>query len=157
MIQIRSGRPDERAALEELQRRASLAYEEYRPYLLANPEAIELPLAQLQDNRVRVAQIAGRLVGFSAVLAPRRAEGTDICDLDGLFVEPGCWGRGIGRRLVEDALAACRAAGVAAMDVIANPRAGGFYEKLGFAITGTARTQFGPANRMRRLAIPRQS
>ena len=67
-ITIRFGRPDERAALEELQRRASLMWEEYLAYLLANPDVIELPLAQLREGRVRVAQWHGRVAGFAALL-----------------------------------------------------------------------------------------
>ena len=51
---IRDGRADERLALEELQRRASLAYEEYRRQLLDNPDVIELPRAHLEGGHVRV-------------------------------------------------------------------------------------------------------
>jgi GNAT superfamily N-acetyltransferase len=151
-ITIRFGRPEERTALEELQRRASLMWEEYRPYLLANPDVIELPLAQLREGRVRVAQMDGRLAGFSALL-PK--DGSHA--LDGLFVEPGLWGRGVGRALIADALAIARAEGVATMEVVANPRAEGFYKKLGFAVIGRAETQFGPANRMRISAFSAQT
>ena len=142
-ITIRFGLRHEREALEELQRRASLMWEEYRPYLLASPEAIELPLAQLRDGRVRVAQMAGRVAGFSALL-PKDG----FCELDGLFVEPQMWGRGVGRALIGDALVQARAQGAATLATVANPRAEGFYEKLGFTVSGRAQTQFGPANRM---------
>ncbi len=141
---IRFGRPEERSTLEELQRRASLMWEEYRPYLLASPEVIELPLAQLRDGRVRVAELGGRVAGFAALL-PKDG----FRELDGLFVEPDLWGRGIGRALIEDALAIARAGGAAAIETIANPRAEGFYLKLGFTVSGQAQTQFGPANRMK--------
>lgn len=141
---IRAGAPHERAALEELQRRASLMWEEYRAYLLANPDVIELPLAQLTEGHVRVAERNGRIAGFAALL-PRDGFG----ELDGLFVEPELWGLGIGRALVADVLAIARAQGAAAIEVTANPRAEGFYVRLGFAVTGRAETQFGPANRMR--------
>jgi N-acetylglutamate synthase-like GNAT family acetyltransferase len=149
VISIRDGRPEERAALEDLQRRASLMWEEYRDFLLANPEAIELPLAQLLESQVRVAELQGEAAGFSALL-PRG----DFCELDGLFVEPALWGRGIARALVADAAARARASGAQAIEVVANPRAEGFYRRLGFAICGTAQTQFGPANRMRLLVFP---
>lgn len=54
--------------LEALQRRASLKWEEYRADLLANPDAIELPIAQLQENLMRIAQIESQRVGFSVVI-----------------------------------------------------------------------------------------
>ncbi len=145
-LSLRTARPDERNALEDLQRRASLMWEEYRPFLLANPDAIALPLAQLQEGWVRVGEQDGRILGFSALVT--RGAGFD---LDGLFVEPGHWGRGIGRALVRDAIAR---AGGAALTVLANPRAEGFYLRQGFAVTGPEQTLFGPANRMRLQVFP---
>ena len=143
-IVLRSGRPEERGFLEDLQRRASLMWEEYRPYLLANPDVIELPLAQLRDGRVRVAEWRGRTAGFAALL-PKEG----FCELDGLFVEPALWGHGIARALIADALVLARAEGAGRLETIANPRAEGFYRKLGFTVIGRAETQFGPANRMK--------
>jgi GNAT superfamily N-acetyltransferase len=83
-------------------------------------------------------------VGF-AVVIPGDGR-TD--ELDGLFVEPERMTRGIGRALVEDACRRARARGASAMEVTAGP-AQGFYERLGFGVTGAAETRFGPAVRMR--------
>jgi len=143
-ITIRFGRVDERGLLEDLQRRASLMWDAYRPYLLANPDVIDLPLAQLRDGRVRVAEWQGRVAGFAALL-PKAG----FCELDGLFVEPQLWGRGIARALIADALALARADGAGRIETVANPRAEGFYARLGFTVMGRAETQFGPANRMK--------
>ena len=109
---------------------------------------IELPLAHISKGRVRVAEELSRVMGF-AVLVPRDTDAA----LDGLFVEPEHWRRGIGRLLVEDAVARARAAGLAALDVVANGNALGFSEKLGFTVCGAAQTQFGPAKRLRRALI----
>ena len=149
---IRTAAPHERAALEDLQRRASLMWDEYRPYLLANPDVIDLPLAQLREGKVRVAEHDGRGAGFAALL-----HRSGFCELDGLFVEPDLWGLGIGRALVADALAIARQSGATAIETVANPRAEGFYTKLGFAFTGRTQTPFGPANRMRISAFSAQS
>jgi ribosomal protein S18 acetylase RimI-like enzyme len=86
-----------------------------------------------------------RRLGFSVVLA----SDDGAWELDGLFVEPGVQRRGVGRLLVNDAMGAARAAGVARIDVVAGP-ARGFYEKLGFTVVGDAPTRFGPAHRMSR-------
>lgn len=144
-LNIRFGIPEERTDLEELQRRASLIWEEYRADLLAHPDAIQLPLSQLLENRVRVAELNSCRMGFSVVIP--KSEG--VSELDGLFVEPDHWGAGIGRALITDAVHLARDQGAKAIDVIANPRAEGFYEKLGFRPTGFAQTQFGPAKQMR--------
>jgi GNAT superfamily N-acetyltransferase len=148
---LRDARPEERAGLEALQRRASLMWDNDRPYLLANPDVIELPLAHISAGRVRVAEEAGAVLGF-AVLLPRE----NVADLDGLFVEPDRWCRGVGRALVEDAAARTCAAGMVALEVVSAANAQGFYEKLGFAVCGMAQTQFGPAKRLRRGLNPGQ-
>jgi GNAT superfamily N-acetyltransferase len=144
-VHIRYGHVSERSALVELQRRASLVYEETRADLLAHPDAIELPDVQLEDRRVRVAEIASQPVGFSVTLP----QTPGAWELDGLFVEPLHWGKGIGRALVLDAMELARHGGVNAIDVIANPRAEDFYKKVGFTGSDHVPTRFGPGIRMR--------
>jgi len=143
-LTIRMARPEERAELEALQRRASLALDEYREQLTAEPDAIQLPVEQIERGEVIVAELEGRMAGFAAVLIE-----DDVAELDGLFVEPELWRRGIGAALIGVAVHGARRLGLAMM-VIANPSARQFYEKCGFTIEGEAETRFGPALRMSR-------
>jgi ribosomal protein S18 acetylase RimI-like enzyme len=83
-------------------------------------------------------------VGFSVVAVVEDG----ACELEDLFVEPALMRLGIGRLLVEDVAARASAEGAKRLMVIANPRALGFYERLGFRITGQASTRFAPAPRM---------
>lgn len=83
------------------------------------------PAAMTRD-RYRVADIAGRIVGFAAVSA-----GAGNAELEHLWVEPGAMGRGVGRRLLEDALAGCAAAGARRLRVVSDPHAAAFYRRLG--------------------------
>lgn len=138
--------PAERVALEELQRRASLIWEEDREALLAHPDAIELPLQQITDGRTVVAESGGELLGFAVVL--RRDDGD--AELDGLFVDPAQWRQGIGRALVEQAERIAARDGSANLWVIANTRALDFYGACGFVKVGEAQTRFRPAPRMRK-------
>ena len=137
---IRLARPEERDELEELQRRASLALPDYREQLIAHPDAIHLPPAQVANGQVLVAELDGRAVGFAAVVGG---------ELDGLFVEPELWGRGIGRMLVDLATHEARRKGLA-LTVVANPTARKFYERCGFSLEGETKTRFGPGLRMSR-------
>ena len=137
---IRPAHPDERAELEAVQRRASLAHADTRAALLAHPEAIELPLAHIKD--CLVAEADGVIIGFAVALAT----GTDTADLDGLFVEPVRWHAGAGRALV-NSIAAGRH-----LTVVANPNVLGFYTRCGFTETGRTQTRFGPAITMIRNA-----
>jgi ribosomal protein S18 acetylase RimI-like enzyme len=148
-MMLRDARPAERRDLEELQRRASLMWEEDRPYLLANPDTVELPLAHIAEGRVRVVEANGQALGF-AVLLPRDGDAV----LEGLFVEPEHWRRGIARLLVEDAAARAHAQSLTALEVVANGNALGFYKKLGFTVCGTAQTPLGPAKRLWRVLNP---
>ncbi|HTK34978.1 MAG TPA: GNAT family N-acetyltransferase [Caulobacteraceae bacterium] len=129
----------EQMELEALQWRASLALPEYRDALMANIDAIELPLAQIEAGWVRVADHRGAAVGFSVVLP--RADGA--MELDGLFVEPSCWRMGVGRMLVGQAARSVRGLGQSALHVVANPLALGFYKACGFALIDRCDTQFG--------------
>jgi GNAT superfamily N-acetyltransferase len=133
---IRLAHPDERGALIELQRRASLMWVQDRPFLLANPDVIDLPADQIAEDYVFVLEEAGAVLGFVVVLP--RDDGR--AELDGLFVEPDAWGRGIGRRLADHALDAARQRGCISLNLVANGRALGFYEKCGFQALGEVET-----------------
>ena len=95
---VRFATRNEQKPLEELQRRASLVWEEYREALLAHADAIELPIEHIESGCTYVAVRDGQILGFSVTLP--RADGN--AELDGLFVEPSSWKQGIGRRLVEE-------------------------------------------------------
>ena len=142
---IRDAVPGEAAELEALQRRSSDVWEEYRAPLAAHPDAIEPPHEAITGGRVRVAVDASqRRLGFSVVLPVRNGR----CELDDLFVEPDWMGAGIGRVLVEDVASRAAAAGASHVDVIANPNALGFYERVGFRVVGEASSRFGRGVRM---------
>lgn len=135
---LRLASPEEHDELEDLQRRASLELPEYRDQLIEHPDAIYLPEGQIANGQVIVAEIAGEIAGFAAVVGG---------ELDGLFVEPDLWGQGIGKRLVDAATHEARKRGLA-LKVIANPRAKPFYETCGFSVEGEVATRFGPGLRM---------
>ena len=143
---IRPARPDEQTMLESLQRRASLSNPGDRDALLANSDAIALPIEQITAGCVFVAERDGVVAGFAAVV-PRPDGGAE---LDALFVEPHLWKRGIGRRLVDHTAEFARASAASFLHVIGNPHAEGFYVSCGFLVTGTFDTRFGVGLAMRR-------
>ena len=140
LLVLRLAAPEERHDLEEVQRRASLELPEYREDLLAHPDAIHLPPAQIANGQVIVAELNGEVAGFAAVVGG---------ELDGLFVEPDLWGLGIGKALVEAATHEARLSGMT-LKVTASPSAKPFYESCGFSVEGDEQTRFGPALRMSR-------
>lgn len=143
-LTVRLARREEQQVLEALQRRASLALGEYNQQLEAEPDAIQLPIEQIEGGAVIVAENDAGIAGFAVILID-----DDEAELDGLFVEPALWRKGIGAALVDVAVHEARRQGLAMM-VIANPSAREFYEKCGFTVEGEAETRFGPALRMSR-------
>jgi GNAT superfamily N-acetyltransferase len=145
-VVVRIAQVNEQQQLVALQRRASLANPGDRVALLANPDAIELPLDQLENGHVFVADVAGSPAGFAALVF--RADGD--ADLDALFVEPDLWRQGLGTLLIEHCVEVARVAGSCALHVVGNPHAEGFYSAVGFGVVGTTKTRFGPGLLMRK-------
>ena len=144
---IRDATPDEAQALEDLQRRSSLVWEEYRAQLTAHPDAISLPVSLIRDATVRVACGPERILGFSVTVPSVDGDGSD--ELDGLFVEPDAMRGGVGRALIADVVDRAERRGVPAIEVTANPRAVDFYRQVGFRDGEPVSTRFGPGLRMR--------
>ncbi|OWO80790.1 hypothetical protein B5C26_15985 [Photorhabdus luminescens] len=131
-------------ALEALQLRASLMWEEDRELLLANPHMIELPMKHIEAGYVYIAEQTDVILGFCVVLP--LSDGN--AELDGLFVEPTFWHQGIGKQLVQIALNDLHIKGKISLQVLANLQAEGFYIALGFKRLGKEYTQLGTAIRM---------
>lgn len=145
-IIIRNAIVSEKAALEALQLRASLANEGDRAALLANPDAIEQPIEQIASGDVFVLELNGKIAGFAALI-PKPDGDTE---LDGLFVEPGLRRRGVGRLLVEHCAQIALSKGSRNLFVIGNPHAEAFYLSCGFEMGGWTETRFGPGLLMRK-------
>ena len=145
-VTVRPAVAHERETLEGLQWRASLNNPNDREALLANPDAIEIPLRQLVDGGVFVAEQEGRIKGFAAILP--RPDGNS--ELDALFVEPECWRQGVGRALIEHCAGEARKAGADYLHVVGNPHAEHFYTACGFQTFGTEHTRFGLGLLMKR-------
>jgi GNAT superfamily N-acetyltransferase len=145
-IIIRTATLAEQKTLEALQLRASLTNDGDREALLANPDAIEIPLEQIEAGRVFVAELSGITAGFSAI--EPRVDGET--ELDALFVEPEIRRQGVGRSMVEYCAEIARTQGSKALHVTGNPHAADFYLACGFTQVGTVQTRFGVGLLMRK-------
>ena len=98
--------------------------------------AERLAQAQSQGNEIFVAQDGEHIVGF-AFLKPERltASGADAAEVDRIYIDPNCWGKGIGKSLFQSCLASCqkhRYKSLFLWTFKSNLRARRFYESLGF-------------------------
>ena len=149
-LEIRLAHPDDRLKLIELQRRASLVYEDTRQQLLDDPDIIDLDEEMLANNEVFVAESAGRIVGFATIIAH---DGNDA-ELEGLFVEPDQWRKGIGLALVRRIEREAAAWGASRLHVLANRNALGFYRAAGFEVIGEKKTELGPTGLLMARPVP---
>jgi ribosomal protein S18 acetylase RimI-like enzyme len=54
-----------------------------------------------------------------------------VAELEDLWVDPDCMGRGLGRRLFYEALDVAQASGATTLSVVSDPHAEGFYLRMG--------------------------
>lgn len=142
---IRDARPDEADELAAIQREASLAaYSHIFP-----PELYPFPTEAVWD-RWREALADPELEVL--VADEGRAAGVVMSRpewLDGLYVRPEWWSRGLGRALHDEVLVRQRSAGSTICNLWvleANDRARRFYERLGWQENGTTREVPFPPN-----------
>lgn len=105
---------------------------------------MRLPLVQIERGQVLVAASGEGIAGLAVVIVEHGS-----AELDGLFVDPRHWRKGVGTALAEAATHEARRSGLS-LTVIAGPDARAFYESCGFSVEGEAETRFGPALRMSR-------
>jgi GNAT superfamily N-acetyltransferase len=123
---LRRARPDEGERLREIAG-AAKGYWGYDPDRVRQWAAtLDLSAAGLRQKEFRVAVVEGRPVGWSALILKG-----DVCWLDDLWIEPEWIGKGLGRRLFEQAAERGRQLGASRMEWEAERHALGFYEKLG--------------------------
>lgn len=140
-LTIRPARPEDQPALLDIVWQTVLVDPVGNAEIIANPDAVEVPVEQLEAATACVAELDGAIVGFAVVLP--RFDGE--AELDGLFVSPRVQRGGIGRVLVAAAQELAARLGAHRLNVIANPGAKPFYEAVGFRDAGSTQTRFGPA------------
>jgi len=155
-IVLRDATPHDAARIAEIHVRTwQVAYrgqlpDEFLDAIVASfAQRIELRRAALERpssprERTRVAERAGRIVGF-AVLGPcRDDDGRQRGEVYAIYVEPESWGTGAGRALFFDASSGLRSFGYreATLWVLAsNLRARRFYERAGWKHDGATRVE----------------
>jgi len=143
---IREARADEAEGLAAIQRDASLAALGH----IFPPELYPYPLEEVRERWEEALADSALTVlvaeedGVAAGVAGCRAEW-----LDGLYVLPSFWGRGVGRALHDDVLDRLRRAGSRRCHLWVlehNDRARRFYERLGWHENGDTRVVPFPPN-----------
>lgn len=125
---IRRARHDERAALSDLAVRSKAYWGYDGAFMAACRDELRVTAAHIDGPLgVWVIEVEGVAHGFHGleVLGGGRAE------LEFLFVDPEAIGTGLGRRLMEHAIAVARDAGMTELIIQGDPNAAAFYRSAG--------------------------
>lgn len=145
---IRGPRTEEADRLTELALQAKASWGYDAAFMAACRAELTITPQILAAWRFWVAEREGRIVGMIALsLDGGHAQ------LEDFFVDPAAQGLGIGRRLMDALLAACREAGVASVEVDADPNAEPIYARMGFRTIGRAPSGSIPGRTLPRMAL----
>ena len=146
-VAIRSGGPADIEPVVGVWQAANTARRGGRPMPPENEARVRAYLSE-PHAFLLVADVSGEVVGL-ALGMPDPTDDGDASPVDGVcyvpmvYVAPGCWGRGIGGRIVDAVLAEARRLGYGRIQLWThtdNPRAQRLYEGRGFLRTGREET-----------------
>jgi N-acetylglutamate synthase-like GNAT family acetyltransferase len=128
---IRRATADDTDALTDLAHRAK-AHWNYPPAWMRQWDAqLTILPGYLEMHEVWVADRGGTVVGMCAL-----EDRGDRWNLEHVWVDPALHGQGIGRTLVQHAVRAAWSRRRAVVELLADPFATGFYERLGARLAG---------------------
>ncbi len=148
-LAIRPARTDEAALLSDLGAAAKASWGYDEAFMTMYRAEFDLTPDFIKDNIVYAAELNGAVVGFFA-LEPQPG-GAEYQLLD-LFVRPERFGQGIGRALLNRALAEARRSGADLLYLLSDPNAETFYLRMGAIRQGRQRSRSG-ARVLARLAF----
>jgi GNAT superfamily N-acetyltransferase len=146
---IGRARPSELDALSALARRSKAHWGYPADWLQEWGPQLTLSRVDLETREVFVARGPDRPVGFYSLAFGERAE------LEHLWMDPRFMGRGLGRRLLEHAVARTALRGYPNLQIDADPNAESFYVRMGAIRVGWVPAPVaGTARLLPRLLIP---
>ncbi len=147
-LRIRRARASEAPELTELSLRSKALWGYDAAFLARCRIAMQVKEANVETQPHYVAEIDGRMAGFYG-FEPLE----DGVGLDYMFVDPEFIGRGVGRALMDHAVALARDLGHGTLTIVADPNAEGFYRRLGAQRVGSQASDVGPDRQLPVLRI----
>lgn len=133
-IRLRKARRGEASALSALCRRSKAHWGYDAAFMRASRASLTVSPADIARGAVMVAEDhGGRPLGVYRL----DRSGRNV-ELGLLFVDPARVGQSVGHKLMDHAIAASRRRGFVAMEILADPHAGSFYEAIGARLIGLA-------------------
>ena len=143
-MHIRSARSDDAQQLTRLAHAAKSHWGYPTEWIERWESDLTLTPAYLAAHRTFVAEVDGNIAGLCVLEIDAGG-----ARLEHVWIDPARQRQGIGRALLDEALRAAKAAGVSAVELLADPYAEAFYIRLGATRTGEVPAPMpGAADRM---------
>ena len=130
-VKIRRSTPDEAHVLTELAMASKQYWGYSEQYMRLWKRGLTFSPEYIEKNPVYAAVHKGTIVGVFAV-----TRGGAECELAHQWVAPEWIGKGLGRKLFDEALRVARTTGAKTMRIVSDPNAEGFYRKMGARYVG---------------------
>lgn len=147
-LRIRRARAAEAASLTELSLRSKALWGYDVAFLARCRIAMQVKEANVDKQPHYVAEMDGQVAGFYG-FEPL----PDGVGLDYMFVDPDFVGRGVGRALLDHAVALARELGHETLTIVADPNAEGFYRRMGAERIGSQASDVDPGRQLPVLRI----
>ena len=154
---VRQAKPEEQRELTRLSVRATMHAGHDEAFIDRSIAALMITLPMISGNWVQVAEDSSSKIVGVVWVTPTALQG--IALLQGLYVEPALWKRGIGRVLFGAAVARANEFKAGAIMINAEPSAEGFYRRMGATRIGEAPFYFSPETILPQLLyiMPREA
>ena len=147
-LRIRCARAAEAAELTELSLRSKALWGYDAAFLARCRIAMQVKEANIDRQPHYVAELEGQMAGFYG-FEPL----PDGVGLDYMFVDPDFIGRGVGRALMDHAVALARELGHHSLTIVADPNAEGFYRRMGAQRVGSQASDVEPHRQLPLMRI----
>ena len=147
-LRIRRARAAEAPELTELSLRSKALWGYDAAFLARCRIAMQVKEANIDKQPHYVAEVDGQVAGFYG-FEPL----PDGVGLDYMFVDPDFVGRGVGRALMDHAVALARELGHDSLTIVADPNAEGFYRRMGAQRIGSQASDVDPYRQLPLMRI----
>ena len=128
---VRLAKPEEAGALTDLAHESKRHWGYPENWISHWKEALTITPEYIAANQVFVAEDDDRIIGFYALVVSG-----DRAELDHMWVSPDHLGTGVGKALFVHAMRAAKGQSLSEVEILSDPNAEGFYQKMGAYRTG---------------------
>ena len=128
---VRLAKPEEAGALTDLAHESKRHWGYPENWISHWKDALTITPEYIAANQVFVAEDDESIIGFYALVVSG-----DRAELDHMWVSPDHLGTGVGKALFVHAMRAAKGQSLSEVEILSDPNAEGFYQKMGAYRTG---------------------